>query len=57
MLKEIEALEGKYNGCTAKTKYGKDYTVVGWYMNSNGCLKTHGNGYEESFIVDTAYEM
>lgn len=53
--KEGEALESKYNGMTANAPGDKSYEVTGWYMDSNGCLKTHGDGYDESFISDTEY--
>ena len=33
----------------------KEYTVQGWYMNSNGNLKTYGDSYEESFVDETEY--
>jgi hypothetical protein len=35
----------------------KTYVVKGWYLDANGCLKTYGNGYEESFVSDTNYEQ
>jgi hypothetical protein len=31
------------------------YTVQGWYLDANGCLKTYGDGYEESFADETQY--
>jgi len=52
--KEGEALEGKYNGMTAESG-DKSYEVEGWYCDPNGCLKTYGDGYSESFISDTNY--
>ena len=33
----------------------KEYTVQGWYMDSNGNLKTYGDSYEESFVDETEY--
>ena len=33
----------------------KTYTVRGWYLDSNGCQKTYGDGYEESFTDETQY--
>ena len=34
---------------------GRFYTVIGWYLDSNGCLKTYGTGYQESFMDETKY--
>lgn len=31
------------------------YKVTGWYLDANGCLKTYGSGYAESFTCDTTY--
>jgi len=33
----------------------KSYIVRGWYLDANGCPKTYGNGYEESFTDETQY--
>jgi hypothetical protein len=33
----------------------KTYIVRGWYLDANGCPKTYGNGYEESFTDETQY--
>ena len=33
----------------------KTYIVRGWYLDSNGCPKTYGDGYEESFTYETQY--
>ena len=36
--------------------YGlKTYLVKGWFLDPNGCLKTHGDNYDESFLDDTQY--
>ena len=57
--KECAALNGDYNGMTATaagTFNDRVYEVIGWHMDSNGCLKTYGEGCcDESFIVDTIY--
>jgi hypothetical protein len=31
------------------------YMVRGWYLDANGCLKTYGEGYSESFVEMTTY--
>jgi hypothetical protein len=31
------------------------YIVRGWYLDSNGCLKTYGHGYTESFYDESVY--
>lgn len=31
------------------------YIVRGWYLDANGCPKTYGEGYEESFTDETQY--
>ena len=37
-------------------RYGAlSYLVRGWFMDSNGCLKTYGRGYDESFCDLTTY--
>lgn len=33
----------------------KTYIVRGWYLDANGCTKTYGDGYEESFTDETQY--
>jgi hypothetical protein len=33
----------------------KTYIVRGWYLDANGCPKTYGDGYEESFTDETQY--
>lgn len=33
----------------------QNYIVRGWYLDSNGCLKTYGEGYAESFSDETQY--
>jgi len=33
----------------------KEYIVQGWYMDSNGNLKTYGDSYKESFVDETEY--
>jgi len=33
----------------------KTYIVRGWYLDANGCQKTYGDGYEESFTDETQY--
>lgn len=55
--KECAALNNDYNGMTATVGIHseKSYEVKGWCMDSNGCLKTYGDGYNESFISDTEY--
>lgn len=52
--KECAALDGVFNGMTA-TAGDNTYKVEGTYMDANGCLKTYGKGYDESFICDTEY--
>ncbi len=52
--KECDALNGDFDGMSA-TDGNVTYTVNGTFMDSNGCLKTYGDGYDESFIVDTDY--
>jgi len=42
-------------GRIARARGRKAYTVRGWYLDANGCLKTYGNGYAESFVCDTTY--
>lgn len=40
-----------------KATYNKiSYLVQGWYLDSNGCLKTYGLGYIETFADLTSYE-
>ena len=52
--KECAALDGAFDG--KKAVSGEtNYQVKGTFMDSNGCLKTYGDGYEESFISDTNY--
>jgi len=41
-------------GKTAENKY-MNYVVTGWCLDSNGCPKTYGRGYNESFIDVTTY--
>ena len=31
----------------------KTYIVRGWCLDANGCPKTYGDGYEESFTDET----
>lgn len=33
----------------------KTYIVRGWYIDANGCPKTYGGSYEESFMDETQY--
>ena len=33
----------------------KTYIVRGWYLDANGCPKTYGEGYQESFTDETQY--
>ena len=33
----------------------KTYIVRGWYLDTDGCPKTYGDGYEESFTGETQY--
>ena len=48
-------------GRTATAQGHAPYTVTGSYMDSNGCMKTHGTtgkGRDESsFIQDTNYSL
>ncbi len=53
--KECEAIEGKYNGKQAISAGGKEYTVKGWGIDSNGCIITYDEKYSQSFVVDTEY--
>ena len=56
--KECDAWDGKFNGMNAVhgIHNEKSYKVKGTYMDSNGCLKTYSEGYDESFISDTEYD-
>jgi hypothetical protein len=33
----------------------RSYVVCGWFLDSNGCIKTYGKGYLESFYDNTYY--
>jgi len=54
--KECDAIDGKYDGKTATSKSGKEYVVKGWGIDSNGCILTYGEGFDQSFVQDTDYE-
>lgn len=43
-------------GKIAYSNNRKTYIVRGWYLDSNGCLKTYGEKYNESFVDLTKYE-
>lgn len=55
--KECMVINSEFNNKTAihGIQTEKSYEVKGWYMDSNGCLKTYGDGYSESFISETEY--
>ena len=48
-------MNGELNGMKAVSKWQDEYVVRGWYVDSNGCVKTYGQGYAESFVEDTTY--
>jgi len=52
---EEAAMNGELNGMKAVSKWQDEYVVRGWYVDSNGCVKTYGQGYAESFVEDTTY--
>jgi hypothetical protein len=51
---EWDLFSGEAVGKRCTTEYGEKYLVKGTYMDSNGCLKTYGEG-KESFILDSKY--
>ena len=49
----VECLVGRI--AYPRNSYSKPYMVRGWYLDSNGCFKTYGSGYAESFPDETDY--